>query len=148
MRTLTAAAKDAPSGTRGRGGSTKDAHVERGTVNRVVALNRRVGNRATGLLLQTKLRVGAPNDRYEQEADRVADTVMRTPSPVVQRSCVGCAGGASCAECAEEEAKVRRTPSTASAPNTFPTITRLASGDTDRAQRQEIEDEREREEDE
>lgn len=31
--------------------------------------------------VQTKLKVGAPNDRFEREADRVADTVMRPPSP-------------------------------------------------------------------
>ena len=29
--------------------------------------------------IQTKLKIGAPNDRYEQEADRVADQVMRMP---------------------------------------------------------------------
>lgn len=31
--------------------------------------------------LQTKLRVGPPNDRFEIEADRVADQVMRMPAP-------------------------------------------------------------------
>jgi hypothetical protein len=35
--------------------------------------------------IQTKLKPGPPNDRYEQEADRVADAVMRTPEPQVQR---------------------------------------------------------------
>lgn len=32
-------------------------------------------------LMQPKLTIGPPNDRYEQEADRVADTVMRMPVP-------------------------------------------------------------------
>lgn len=48
--------------------------------------------------LQPKLSiVGAPNDKYEQEADRVADQVMRMPSPSVshagdvQRTCAPCA---------------------------------------------------------
>ena len=36
--------------------------------------------------LQAKLKVGAPNDRFEQEADRVADRVMRIPDPAVARS--------------------------------------------------------------
>lgn len=36
-------------------------------------------------ILQTKLKVGEPNDIYEQEADRVADTVMRMPDSTVQR---------------------------------------------------------------
>jgi hypothetical protein len=35
--------------------------------------------------IQTKLIIGQPNDRYEQEADRVADEVMRMPEPQVQR---------------------------------------------------------------
>ncbi len=37
-------------------------------------------------LIQTKLIVGQPDDIYEQEADRVADQVMRMPEPDVQRS--------------------------------------------------------------
>ncbi|MDJ0889927.1 MAG: DUF4157 domain-containing protein [Gammaproteobacteria bacterium] len=35
--------------------------------------------------LQAKLRVGAPDDRYEREADRIADQVMRMPEPGLQR---------------------------------------------------------------
>ncbi len=33
------------------------------------------------LPIQAKLTIGAPGDRYEQEADRVADQVMRMPEP-------------------------------------------------------------------
>lgn len=32
-------------------------------------------------VIQTKLKVGEPNDKFEQEADRVADEVMRMPEP-------------------------------------------------------------------
>ncbi len=35
--------------------------------------------------LQAKLSIGQPGDVYEQEADRVADAVMRMPEPGVQR---------------------------------------------------------------
>ncbi len=35
--------------------------------------------------IQTKLKVGQPNDKYEREADRVADKVMGMPEPVLQR---------------------------------------------------------------
>ncbi len=35
-----------------------------------------------GGMIQPKLTIGQPNDRYEQEADRVADQVMRMPEPV------------------------------------------------------------------
>ena len=35
-------------------------------------------------LLQTKLKIGEPGDKYEREADRIADEVMRMPEPAVQ----------------------------------------------------------------
>ncbi|PSR15932.1 hypothetical protein C8255_20535 [filamentous cyanobacterium CCP3] len=52
-------------------------------------------------MIQTKLTVGAPNDKYEQEADRVADQIMRMPAPQsdvamrsqrprIQRKCAQC----------------------------------------------------------
>ncbi len=37
------------------------------------------------LTFQPKLTIGQPNDKYEQEADRVADEVMRMPEPGLQR---------------------------------------------------------------
>ena len=43
-----------------------------------------VGNRAFGRLLQAKLKVGAPDDAYEQEADRVAAEIMRMPDGSTQ----------------------------------------------------------------
>ncbi len=36
-------------------------------------------------LIQAKLTINQPNDRYEQEADRVAEQVMRMAEPLVQR---------------------------------------------------------------
>ncbi len=36
-------------------------------------------------LLQAKLTIGAVDDPYEHEADRVAETVMRMPEPALQR---------------------------------------------------------------
>ena len=52
--------------------------------NSILSLHSTLGNRAVQRLvesgaLQPKLTVGAPNDIYEQEADRVADQVMRMP---------------------------------------------------------------------
>src|SRR5207248_7886018 len=41
-------------------------------------------------ILQPKLTIGAPNDAYEQEADRVAERVMRMPDPKLQRKCASC----------------------------------------------------------
>jgi hypothetical protein len=69
-----------------------------------VALSQRLGNQhlqalLRARLLQAKLTVSDPHDVYEQEADRVADQVMRTPDPTavggltttrVQRMCRDC----------------------------------------------------------
>ncbi|MBS1911332.1 MAG: DUF4157 domain-containing protein [Bacteroidetes bacterium] len=57
----------------------------------------RVSHRA----VQTKLTVNQPGDPFEQEADSVADRVMRMPEPRVQR--------AGCTDC-EEEKKAQATP--------------------------------------
>jgi len=35
--------------------------------------------------IQTKLTIGQPGDKYEQEADQIAESVMRMPDPNVQR---------------------------------------------------------------
>lgn len=61
--------------------------------------------------IQPKLTVGPPHDEFEQEADHVAEHVMRMPDPVA-------ASGATeppriqrkCNECDEEEQSVRRRP--------------------------------------
>ncbi|HEX3126495.1 MAG TPA: DUF4157 domain-containing protein [Thermoanaerobaculia bacterium] len=45
---------------------------------------------ATRTRVQARLTIGAPNDPYEREADRVADQVMRMPAPAVQRKCAKC----------------------------------------------------------
>ncbi|NUQ41371.1 MAG: DUF4157 domain-containing protein [Calditrichaceae bacterium] len=47
----------------------------------ILYLHRKIGNRATGRLIQAKLAVGPANDKYEQEADRVAEQVIRMPEP-------------------------------------------------------------------
>jgi len=49
----------------------------------------RIGNRAVGRLMhsgviQAKLKIGRPNDRYEQEADWVAGQMMRMSEPDVR----------------------------------------------------------------
>ena len=59
-------------------------------VNQILHLQRTIGNQAVQRMvgsgaLQAKLRIGQPGDKYEQEADRVADAVMRMPEPGVHR---------------------------------------------------------------
>jgi hypothetical protein len=41
--------------------------------------HRSIGNAQLARVLQVRLTVAHPHDVYEQEADRVADEVMRTP---------------------------------------------------------------------
>ena len=50
--------------------------------------------------LQAKLSVSHPDDPYEQEADGVADQIMRVPEPQSQRAC---ACGGSCPKCQTEQ---------------------------------------------
>lgn len=47
----------------------------------VLALQRAAGNQAVSCLIQARLTVGPAGDRYEQEADRLAEEVLATPSP-------------------------------------------------------------------
>jgi len=59
--------------------------------NKIQQLNSSIGNQAVQQLydqgfLQAKLKIGKPNDKYEQEADRVAEHVVNIPEQaVVQR---------------------------------------------------------------
>jgi hypothetical protein len=78
------------------------SHSIRSPVDQVLYLQRTIGNQAVQRLiksgtLQAKLRIGQPGDK-EQEADRVAEQVMRMPEPQaasggaphIQRACPGC----------------------------------------------------------
>jgi hypothetical protein len=55
----------------------------------ILALQRTVGNRAVSRLIQTKLTVGPAGDRYEQEADHVAEQVLTMPLPSPARRGLG-----------------------------------------------------------
>ena len=80
-------------------------------VEQILQLQQTMGNQAVQKLfdngtIQAKLTIGQPNDKYEQEADRVADQVMRMPktkgslvnghSSLVQRQ-------SGCPDCPERE---------------------------------------------
>src|SRR5215216_1162204 len=54
-------------------------------------------------VLQTKLSISEPGDQYEQEADRVAEQVMRMPDPSLrlQRKCACGGANEECAECSK-----------------------------------------------
>ncbi len=62
--------------------------------------------------IQFSLKVNPPNDKYEQEADRVATQVMRMPDTAVQRKSCACGKPAGpdgmCADCKRKKLSVQR----------------------------------------
>src|SRR5258705_7442469 len=68
----------------------KQSVVKSAAKHPLMALHQSIGNRAVQRLIQShyiqaKLEVSTPGDQYEQEADRVADKVMRTPDAQVDK---------------------------------------------------------------
>jgi hypothetical protein len=62
------------------------SHILNSSVEQILHLQRTIGNQAVQRLIksgsiQTKLKINKPNNKYEQEADRAADKVMRMPKP-------------------------------------------------------------------
>ena len=73
----------------------------------------------TGISIQRQVTVGAPDDAFEREADRVADTVMRMPEPGGPGIEIGEESGASCLRrqpVEEEEEMLQPKAETASGP--------------------------------
>lgn len=59
--------------------------VEMAPLHPLIHLQQTMGNQAVGRLIQAKMRVGQQGDKYEQEADRVANQVMCISTSQVQR---------------------------------------------------------------
>ena len=107
----------------GTGGPAK---VDRSPFPAASPVQRALGNHATGRFLQAKLKVTQADDEYEQEANRMADMVMRVPEPGVQRTCAcGNLGtGEECEECRKkgEPGLQRRTVGGMGGPREAPPI--------------------------
>jgi uncharacterized protein DUF4157/OmpA family protein len=59
--------------------------------------------------VQTKLSISRSGDAFEQEADRVAEQVMRMTAPAVQRTCACSSGASPCSNCdSKQEELVQR----------------------------------------
>ena len=76
--------------------STEGSGINHSPRGQILFLQNTVGNQAVQRLfksgrLQAQFRIGPPNDIYEQEADRVADQVMRMSEKAIssQRSSMG-----------------------------------------------------------
>lgn len=90
----------------------------------------RVGNQAQQrLLLQTKLSVNPPGDRFEQEADRVAETVIRMAEPPAATTAMIGAGPdrgprpriqRMCSTCEDETTAVQRKEASGAPPLVIP----------------------------
>ena len=62
---------------------TRQTATHPGAGHPLAQLQRRLGNRGTEQFVQARLKISQPNDPYEQEADRVAEAVMRMPDIAV-----------------------------------------------------------------
>jgi len=73
-----------------RGQKTDLSQSKATAADQILHLQSTIGNQAVQRLfesgtIQAKLKIGTPNDKYEKEADRVADQVMRMPEPKISR---------------------------------------------------------------
>jgi hypothetical protein len=100
-------------------------HDPRDVRTSLLSLQHRVGNRATGQVLQPKLVIGAAGDRHEQEADDVADQVMQENGNAEDARSVRLTTGSlfgrlqrKCDACEEEEEEVQRKEEGGSSPGT------------------------------
>jgi hypothetical protein len=102
-----------------------------------VSLQSRSASQLSGTHLQTKLTVNQPGDAFEQEADRVADQVMRMPDPVpapvhpnqacsalaLQRKCACGGSDTECTSCKEDrEGNLQRASGQPGTPSEAPGI--------------------------
>lgn len=53
-------------------------------LNQFMYMQRNLGNQGFQDFIQAKLKIGQPNDKYEHEADRIAEQVMRMPVTAIQ----------------------------------------------------------------
>lgn len=102
------------------GSKLSDALTANNAVKRHFSSQRGFSVEAQRFPIQAKLKISQPGDKYEQEADRVADQVMRMPEPagnistgfttpiqppIIQRMCPECEDELrmqTCEECEEE----------------------------------------------
>ena len=67
------------------GSKSSDALTANNSVKHHFASQRGFSAEAQRYPIQAKLKIAIPGGKYEQEADRVAEHVMRMPEPIVQR---------------------------------------------------------------
>ena len=68
----------------------------------------RCNSESEGVKVQAKLAISSPGDHFEQEADHIADQVMRMPNPEVQREFNGGSDGATAISAELNESRILR----------------------------------------
>src|SRR5262249_9440560 len=89
----------------------------------------------SNLRLQTKLAIGAVNDPLEQEADRVADQVMRMPDPDLSIPTAPPQVSRKCTACEEEEEKLQKEAAASEVPASVHEVLRSPGQPLDEATR-------------
>ena len=85
-------------------------------------------SRPPAVILQPKLAIGSIDDPLEHEADRVADQVMRTPTPEISVTAAQPIVSRKCAECEEEEKLQKKEAGPQAATNETPAIVHAVLG--------------------
>lgn len=97
LRLLQARANRSGAASDNEAGATTEVHSETPTTTRFAHDFSRIPVHSPApLSFRSKLAVNTPGDIYEQEADHIAEQVMRMREPKLQRACA-CGGG--CASC-------------------------------------------------
>jgi hypothetical protein len=111
--------------TTATGRESKTPSSARGGLAAAIDPRSEVGNQALirlqrAGLLQAKLMVSQPGDRDEEEADRVAERVARSPMSPSGCSCAAPSGNGDCTGCRSEALAVQRKPITGARPGAVP----------------------------
>lgn len=135
-----------------RNAATSDPHPSPpASPNRILQLQRTLGNQAVQRLLQSRalqaqLKINRPGDIYEQEADRVAEQVMRTAELVPRRSGASCGEGMfQCPQCEHEKEPLIHRKTTIVSESSDPSVPGKddegSKSETDAIQREEMPEE-------
>ena len=72
--------------TRRAVGKRQKRQTDSPVIHPLLQMQQTHGNRAVGRMIQAQLKVSQPGDKYEQEADRVAEQVINSPGAMASQS--------------------------------------------------------------
>ena len=68
------------------GGKRQKRQTDSPVIHPLLQMQQTHGNRAVGRMIQAQLKISQPGDKYEQEADRVAEQVVNSPGTMTSQS--------------------------------------------------------------